>query len=128
MEFQVIKTEKAYKLAMGRINELLRCSEGSPEATELELLTILAENYELEHYGKYFEDTSQSDPIDAICTAVDSMGLSKSDLIPYIGSTSKVNEILERKRNLTLPMIKKLHKHLHIPAEVLLQESRRKVA
>lgn len=107
---------------------MLRCEPYSKEEDDLELLSLLVEDYEKKHYGAEFEGDDDEDPVDAICIAVDSMGLSKNDLVPYIGSKSKVNEILDRKRNLTLPMIKKLHNNLHIPAEVLLQASKRKAA
>jgi HTH-type transcriptional regulator/antitoxin HigA len=128
MNFHVIKTEDDYDRALAIIDELIDCPVGSAEAADLELVSILVEDYERQHYKMDLASMYKDDPVDAICVAVDSMRLSTNDLVPYIGSKSKVNEILERKRNLTLPMIKKLHKNLHIPAEVLLQESKRKVA
>lgn len=130
MEFRIIKTEEDYDKAIAIIDKLLHCPEGSPEADDLYHISILVEEYESKHYKMDFASMYENDedPVDAINHRIEGMGMSQNDLIPYIGSKANVNEILERKRNLTLPMIKKLHKNLHIPAEVLLQESKRKAA
>ncbi len=128
MKFNVIKTEEDYDRALAMIDELIDCPVGGSKAEDLEHISILVEDYENKHYKMDLASMRDNDPVDAICITIDALGLSKKDLEPYIGSSVKVSEVLSRKRNLTLPMIKKLHKNLHIPAEILLQESKRKAA
>lgn len=113
-----IKTEADYESALERINDLMDAAPDSAEADELDVLATLVEVYEEQHYPINFPS-----PIDAIAFRMEQAGLSQRDLVPYLGSRSKVSEILTGKRSLTLSMIRALHKHLQIPADVLLQES-----
>src|SRR5215208_551329 len=119
MMFKVIKNEADYEAALAAIENLMDLDPdpGSPEAEELELRTLLIQDYE----SKTFE-IGMPDPIDAIQFRMEQQDLSQRDLVPYVGSRSKVSEVLSRKRPLTLNMIRALHSGLGIPAEVLLQE------
>jgi len=112
-----IKTEADYDAALEQIALLMDAKAGTPEADELEVLATLVECYETEHYP-----INLPDPIAAIRFRMEQEGLSQRDLIPYIGSRSKVSEVLSGKRPLTLQMMRSLHQHLDIPADVLLQE------
>ena len=114
---KLIKTEKDYELALSRIDELMDAVSGTPEVDELELLTTLVEMYEDKHYP-----INLPDPIDAIKFRMEQMGLNQQNLVPFIGSKSKVSEVLNRKRPLTLSIMRGLQRGLGIPAEVLLQE------
>lgn len=112
-----VKTEADYEAALERIDVLMDAAAATPEADELEVLAALVELYEESHYPIGFPD-----PISAIRFRMEQAYLSHRDLAPYIGSRSKVSEVLSGKRPLTLQMIRGLHQHLGIPAEVLLQE------
>jgi len=111
-----VKTEADYEAALERIDVLMDAAAGAPEADELEVLAALVELYEEKHYPIGFPD-----PIAAIRFRMEQADLSPRDLAPYVGSRSKVSEVLAGKRPLTLQMIRGLHQHLDIPAEVLLQ-------
>lgn len=119
MEPKIIKTEINYKQTLAEVERLLALDPepGTPEADRLDLLSMLVENYEKEHF--LFNLPS---PIDAINFRIEEQGLKQKDLIPYIGSKSKVSEVLSGKRPLTIQMIRALHKGLDIPSEVLLQD------
>ncbi|MBS3756939.1 MAG: transcriptional regulator [Desulfobacterales bacterium] len=114
---RLIKTETDYTEALGRIASLMEAEAGTAEADELELLATLVEMYEETRYP-----INLPDPVDAILFRMEQAGLKQKDLIPYIGSRSKVSEVLNRKRPLSLSMVRRLHNSLGIPAEVLLQE------
>jgi HTH-type transcriptional regulator/antitoxin HigA len=116
MDIQPIKTENDYKTALEEVEYLFNAAPNSPEGDRLEVLTTLIEAYEEKHYS-----ISLPDPIEAILFYIESRGLSRRDLEPFIGSRARVSEILNRKRPLTLGMIRKLHTGLGIPAEVLIQ-------
>lgn len=118
MNIKIIKTEPEYRQALARLSALMDAEYGSPEGEELELLSFLLEKYEQEHFP-----IGLPDPIEAIKFRMDQQGLTRKDLEPYIGSQSKVSEVLNRKRPLSLAMIRALHSGLGIPAEVLLQET-----
>ncbi len=113
-----IKTEKDYNSAIAYLNSIIDASEDGPEAEIKEILTVLIEKYEDKHYS-----ISPPRPIDAIKFRMEQAGLSRNDLIPYIGSRLKVSEVLSGKRDLTLKMIRALNRHLGIPAESLLAEN-----
>ncbi len=115
MDIRPIKTEQDYLTAIGRIEKLWGSKKDSMEGDELDLLVTLVESYEMKHYS-----IAPPDPIDAIKFRMEQMGMTKADMIPYLGSQSRVSEILNRKRGLTLGMIKSLYKGLNIPAEILL--------
>ena len=114
---KLIKTETDYTDALARIDELFDAKINTPEGDELDLLVTLVELYEKREFP-----IDLPDPIDAIRFRMEQQGLRAKDLIPYIGSASKVSEVLSGKRALSIGMIRKLHEGLRIPAEVLLRE------
>jgi HTH-type transcriptional regulator/antitoxin HigA len=114
---KVIKNENDYDAALARIGELMDANPGTPEGDELELLVTLVELYEKEAHL-----IDLPDPIEAIKFRMEQAGLKQKDLVPFIGNRSKVSEVLSRRRPLSVTMIRKLHKGLGIPAEVLLGE------
>lgn len=116
---KVIRSTSEYDAAIAAIEELIdRDPEiDLPEAEQLELLTLLVQDYE----SKTFK-IEMPDPIEAILFRMEQQNLKQNDLVPYIGSRSKVSEVLSRKRTLTLSMIRALHSGLGISAKVLLQE------
>ena len=114
---RLIKNEKDYEKALFRVEQLMDAEPGTAEMDELELLTALVEMYEDQHYP-----INPPDPIEAIKFRMDQLGLTRKDMVPYIGTKSKVSEILNGKRPLTLAMMRSLNKNLGISAEVLLKE------
>jgi HTH-type transcriptional regulator/antitoxin HigA len=110
-----IKTEEDYQFSIRRIEELWGAKKDTPQGDELDLLVTLVESYELKHYP-----IAPPDPIDAIKFRMEQMGISNAEMVKYLGSQNRVSEILNRKRNLTLKMVKSLYKGLKIPADVLL--------
>lgn len=125
MKVKPIRTRKEHKAALLRIQELfdLDPKEGSAAFDELELLTMVVEEYEDIHYP-----VPPPDPIEAIKFRLDQLGLSEKDLDKWLGSRQRRSEILSGKRKLSLSMIRTLHKHLRIPAETLIREYSVKVA
>lgn len=117
MKITVIKTEEQYETALSRLDEIFDAKKGSKNADELELLSLLIEKYENEHYSIDFPD-----PIEAIKFRMDQLGYKQKDLAKAIGLKSRVSEILNRKRKLSIDMIRKLHAILGIPTDVLIQE------
>lgn len=119
MMVKVIKTDEDYRSALADIDKFMDLDPaiGTPEGDTLELLAFLVSKYEEEHFP-----IDKPDPIEAIKFRMDQMELTQRDLIPYIGSRSKVSEVLGGKRPLTLKMIRAINKHLGIPAESLIQE------
>lgn len=115
MEIKVIKTETEYEAALARAEALMDAAPDSPEEDELEVLTLLIEVYEKKHYP-----IDPPDPIGAIKFRMEQQELSYKDMQQYLGSASKVSEVLSGKRPLSLTMIRKLYKGLGIPYEVLL--------
>jgi HTH-type transcriptional regulator/antitoxin HigA len=116
MDIKPIRTEADYEAALAKIEELFEAEPNTPDGDRLDVLSTLIEAYEEEHYP-----IAAPDPIEAIYYYMESRGLSRKDLEPYVGSRARVSEILNKKRPLSLPMIRKLHKGLGIPAEVLIQ-------
>lgn len=116
MKPKVLKTERDHRAALAHVAELMDRS-GTDEA-ELELWSLLVEEYEERHFP-----VAAPDPIEAIRFRMDQGGLGMADLQPYLQSKSKVSEVMNRKRPLSLSMIRSLHRGLDIPAEVLVQES-----
>ena len=123
MNVKPIKTEADYQSALAEIERLFDAASGTPGGDRLEVLTTLVEAYEDQQYS-----IPLPDPIEAIRHHLESRGLSRADLEPYIGSRARVSEILSRKRPLSLEMIRRLHAGLGIPAEVLIQPYKRKRA
>ena len=118
IDVKLIKTPEEHEKVLKRIEELFDAEPDTPEGDELELLVTLLELYEKEKYPIF-----SPDPISAIKFRMEQQGLKNKDLIPYIGSKSKVSEVLSGKRALSLNMIRKLNEGLGIPAEVLIQET-----
>ena len=116
MKPKVIKTEADYEMALAHLEALMEAEPGTPHEEEMELFAVLIENYEREKFP-----IGLPDPIEAIKFRMEQQGLSRKDLEKYIGSPSKVSEVLNHKRPLSLAMIRALHQGLDIPAEVLLQ-------
>jgi len=123
MQPKVIKTEAEYEAALARVAELMDAQPGSPDEQELELFALLVEQYEQEHFP-----IAPPDPVEAILFRMEQEGLTRKDLAAYIGSPSKVSEVLNRKRPLSLSMIRALHRGLGIPADILVQEPRSSAA
>ena len=119
-QVRVIKTQCDYDAAIVRLSALMdqELMSGSNKEAELELLALVIESYERSKV-----EPIKPEPIEAILFRMDQQNLSKKDLIPYLGSLSKVSEVLSRKRSLSLAMIRKLHSGLGIPAEVLIAGS-----
>lgn len=114
---RLIKTEADHEKALFRIDQLMDAKPGTAEMDELELLTALVEMYEEQHYP-----ISPPDPIEAIKFRMEQLRLTQKDMVPYFGTKSKVSEILNGKRPLTLAIMRSLNKNLGISAEVLLKE------
>lgn len=112
-----IKNDEQYYTALSRLEEIFDASENTPEGDEAEILSMLIDNYE----NEYFKiDTP--DPIEAIRIRMEEMDLKQKDLVPFIGSKSKTSEVLNRKKKLTLEMIRNLTEKLHISANVLISD------
>ena len=116
MRIRPIKTEADYRMALAEIQSLMDAAPGSPAGDRLEVLTTLVEHYEAVH-----EPIEPPDPIEALMYHMESRGLKRRDLEPYLGSRARVAEVLNRKRPLSIEMIRKLHAGLGIPAEVLIR-------
>ena len=114
MNIKPIKTEQDYNNTLNRINILMDATPNSKEFDELDVLTTLIEAYEEIHYKIEIPD-----PIEAIKFRMEQDSLKQKDLIAIIGSGSRVSEILNKKRKLTLEMIRNLHKNLKIPFDSL---------
>ena len=117
MEIKVIKTELDYNQALKRLEEIFHAPEKTPEGDEAEILSILIEKYEDEHYP-----IDAPDPIEAIKFRMEQMEMSNKDLAYILGYKSRVSEIFSRKRKLTLKMIRNLHTKLNIPYESLMTD------
>lgn len=115
MHIKPIHSDDDLAAALVRMEQLWGAKRGTAEGDELEVLAVLIEKYEEEHYP-----LPPSDPIEAIKFRMDQQGLTARDLEPYIGSSGRVSEVLNRKRKLSLAMIKRLHYGLRIPYESLL--------
>ncbi|NHE59238.1 helix-turn-helix domain-containing protein [Cyclobacterium plantarum] len=111
-----ITTEQEYKMSLARLAEIFEADAGSGEGMEAELLVTLIDKYEREHYP-----VSLPEPIDAIKETMERKRLMDKDLIPYIGSKTTVSLVLNRKRALTIEMIRNLSSFLGLPVEVLIQ-------
>jgi HTH-type transcriptional regulator/antitoxin HigA len=118
MTMKPIRTIPEYDAALSRIDELFDAKPGTVEGDELEVLTALVEYYEKKEFP-----IDPPNPVEAIQFRMKQQGLHPKDLIPYIGSASKVSEVLSGKRKLSITMIRKLHEGLRIPLEVLIPTS-----
>lgn len=113
-----IRTDADLTDALARINEICAAEPGTPDGDELDVLVTLAVAFEREHYP-----VGPPNPIAAIRFALDQRGLKDKDLIPFIGSQSRVSDVLSGRRTLTLAMIRRLHEGLGIPLECLVSEA-----
>jgi HTH-type transcriptional regulator/antitoxin HigA len=118
MDIKPIKTEVDYNTALKEIERLMEMDlePDTPEGDRFDVLVTLVEAYEAKYYPMGLPD-----PIEAIKIRMEDLGLSRKDLEALIGSRGRVSEILNRKRPLTMPMIRRLHEAMHIPLEVLVQ-------
>jgi len=114
MNIKPIKNEEDYIQTLNYIEKLMDAKPNTPQMDELEVLTTLVEAFEEQHYK-----IEAPDPIEAIKFRMEQEGLKQKDLVTIVGSKSRVSEILNRKRKLTIEMIRNLHKQLHIPVESL---------
>ena len=117
MEITLIRTEAQYQAALRRIRELWDADPDTPEADELEIMAMLVTKYEEEHYP-----IEEPDPIEYIKVRMEELGLSQEDLVPYMGDKSNISKVLNRKRSLSLEMIRNLHRGLRFPLEALIAE------
>ena len=117
MNVKVIKSEKEYNQALVRLDVVFDAPPDTPEGDEAELLVVLIEKYEDENFP-----IEAPDPIEAIKYRMEQMNMKKKDLASILGYRSRVTEILNRRRKLTLKMIRNLHNKLNIPYESLIQD------
>jgi HTH-type transcriptional regulator/antitoxin HigA len=118
MEIKPIRTRRDYESALKEIERLMDAKRNSPEGDKLDVLVTLIEAYEASHFP-----LDLPDPVEAIRFAMEQRNLTAKDLVPYIGQTNRVYEVLNRKRPLTMAMVWKLHKGLGIPAESLIRQA-----
>jgi HTH-type transcriptional regulator/antitoxin HigA len=117
MELKPIKTETDYRVSLKRLEEIFDAKLGTPESDELEILGLMVDDYENKHYP-----IDAPDPIEAIKIRMEEMNLKQVDLIPEIGGKSRVSEILNRKRRLTVEMIRKLTTRLNLSSNLLIKD------
>ena len=118
MDIQPIKNERDYDQALAAIERLWGADEGTEAGDKLDILLILVEDYEDKHHR-----ISPPDPVDAIKFRMEQMNLTRKDLEPCIGNRGRVSDILNRRRELSLAMIRNLHSRLSIPLESLIGET-----
>jgi HTH-type transcriptional regulator / antitoxin HigA len=117
MEWKIIKTQKDYQKALKRLDVIFDAKKNTKEGDELELLGLLIDNYEKDKFP-----IDLPDPIEAIKFRMEQLGYKQKDLAEAIGLKSRVSEILNRKRKLTLDMVRKIHEALGIPTDILIRE------
>lgn len=117
MNTRPVKTKADFEEALARIDALMDARPDTPEGDELDVLTTLVEAYEARKHP-----IDPPDPIEAIKFRMDQAGLTRGDLAPMIGGRGRVSEVLGRKRGLSLSMIRRLHRGLGIPAEILIRD------
>ena len=117
MEIKPIKTEKDYQKALERLNEIFDAAKGSIESDEADILAILVDEYEKKHYP-----IEAPDPIEAIKIRMEELHLKQIDLVKEFGGKSRVSEMLNRKRKLTLEMIRFLNQKLNLSANILIKD------
>ncbi len=116
MQIRPIKTKADHRTALKEIERLMDAKPGTPAGDRLEVLTTLVDHYESQQ-----EPIEPPDPIDALLYHMESRGLTRRDLEPYLGSRARIAEVLNRRRSLTIEMIRKLHAGLGISADVLIR-------
>lgn len=117
MDIKPIRSEADYQATLSQIETLWDAEDGSAEAEQLAVLAILVEDYEKIHFP-----IKAPDPVDFLHYIIETRGLARKDLEPYIGSRGRVSDILNRVRPLTLDMIRRLSSGLGLPASVLIQD------
>jgi len=123
IELKPIRTKADYRKALAEVERLWGAKSGTQEGDRLDILATLIDAYEAEHYPM-----DPPDPIEAIKFRMEQQGLSRKDLEPLIGTRTRVAEVLNRKRNLSIGMICRLHDRLGISAEVLIRPSQKSKA
>ncbi len=118
MDIKPIRSDADYEAALKEIENLADARPGTPAADRMEILVTLVEAYE----EKHFPIPEPDDPVEVLKYYMESRGLTRADLLPYLGSKERVSEILNRKRGLSLEMIRRLHNGLGIPADLLVQK------
>ena len=118
-ELRPIRTPADYEAALAEIERLWGAKGGTPKGDRLDILATLIDAYEAEHFPM-----DPPDPIDAIKFRMEQQGLTRKDLEPLIGTRTRVAEVLNRRRSLSIGMIRRLRAELGIPAEVLIRPSR----
>ena len=118
-ELKPIRTEVDYEAALGEVEHLWGAKNGTPDGDRLDILATLIDAYEAEHHPM-----DPPDPIEAIKFRMEQQGLTRKDLEPIIGTRTRVAEVLNRKRGLSIDMIRRLHERLGISADVLIRPSR----
>jgi len=116
MNIKPIRTKKDYDQALARLEVIFDSKKGTDKGDELEILGMLIENYENEKFPIGFPD-----PVEAIKFRMEQLGYNQTDLANVVGLKSRASEILNRKRKLSLEMIRQIHDRLNIPTEVLIQ-------
>ncbi len=116
MEIKPIRSNRDYEKALERLELIFEAKKNSKEGDELEILGILIDQYENEHFP-----IGMPDPIEAIKFRMEQMGYNQTDLANIVGLKSRASEILNKKRKLSLEMIRNLHERLRIPTDVLIQ-------
>lgn len=117
MNIKPIKSNQDYQEALKRLEEIFDAPEESPESDEANMIALLVDEYEKENHP-----LETPDPIEAIKIRMEEMNLSQKDLIPEIGGRSRVSEVLNKKRPLTVGMIRRLSENLDLPANILIQD------
>lgn len=115
MNIKPIRNDADLRAALARLDKLWGAARDTPEGDELDVLVLLVEKFEDAHYP-----IGPSDPVEAIKFRMEQQGLTLRDLEPFIGSSGRVSEVLNRKRRLSLRMVKRLHDGLNIPYESLM--------
>lgn len=123
MEIKPIRSEADYEAALKEIEALVNSQPGMPEGDRMDVLVTLVQAYEASHYPIPEPD----DPVRVLEYYMESRGLTRSDLLPYLGSKERVSEILNHKRGLSLEMIRRLHAGLGIPADLLVGTQNQRV-
>ena len=118
MKIQPIKNESDYEEALAEVEKLWGADEGTSKGNKLDIFLVLVESYESEHHP-----IEPPDPVEAIKFRMEQLELTRKDLEQYIGSKGRVSEILNRRRGLSLEMIRNLHSGLQIPLESLIREA-----
>lgn len=116
MEIEIIKNKKQYEKALQRFEEVFLAKSTTKEGKEAQLLALVIKDYESKHYT-----INAPDPVEAIKYRMEQMQLTKKELGEILGYTSRVSEILNRKRKLTLEMVRNLHEKLNMPLESLIK-------